>query len=501
MKISICLYFKMLHGTLKSVGEDRSKEVKKQRLEDYRDQSQEELLMKLRLFGILLIIWLVGGCASSKYGTAEKHFKKQEYGEAVRAYLKFLNPHLRDGKRLVYYDREIYTRIGIVYWYMKKYDSALQILRTVVNKDPSFGKALFYLGMSLEGLGRDDEAIDVYSKYPSVDVFDNYRRVFVGRLDWLVRKKISREIQSALNNEAQLNLADFPEKSVAVLYFLSLSDDPQWQPLQKGLAELIITDLSQIEELKVIERLRLNSLMEELNLSVTGLMDENTSPRVGKLLGTRSMIKGSYLVMPDTKMTLDAGIYQLDRVTYPKSASLEGNLSRLFQMEKNLVLRILDHFKINLTPQQRARLLKIPTENMMAFMNYCKGLDAMDRNDLLEAQRFFRQAVTFDPNFQLAQDRIMPPRMWDATHNRNSVRVSHDVTQLIKTMPMGKPTEVYHPPTLVSTLGRLQRMAAYQNAGFLPGTDSRKSIAEAELKGASVIPMLLGEPPKPPTNK
>ncbi|MFH1942580.1 MAG: hypothetical protein ABIL68_10810, partial [bacterium] len=69
------------------------------------------------------------------------------------------------------------------------------------------------------------------------------------------------------------------------------------------------------------------------------------------------------------------------------------------------------------------------------------------------------------------------------------------------TLPKGRPEEIYRPPALLSTRDRLQRMAAYQNAGFLPGTDSRKSIEEAGLKGAPVIPVLLGEPPKPPTNK
>ena len=457
--------------------------------------------MKIRLLGVLLITAFLMGCSTSKYATAERHFKKKEYQQAIREYVNLMEPHSRGGKRLVNYDSETFTRIGIVYWHMRRFDTAIQVLRQVIEKDPTFGKALFYMGLSLEGLGKEDEAIASYRKYPSVLSYDHYRKALVGRLDWVVRNKIAREIQVALNNEAQLQISDYPEKSVAVFYFLSLSEDPQWRPLQKGIAEMIITDLSQVEELKVIERLRLNRLIEEMNLSMTGLMDESTGPRLGKLLGARSIVKGSYLITSTMQTTLDAGIYPFDGIVPPEPKHIEGNLTQLFQMEKQIVLQILAHFGIEMTQPQRERFYRIPTKNMNAFMYYCKGLDALDHNDFASAQDMFREAVFMDNDFIEARDQLMSLQMWEATHNRNAIRVDYDLTALIKTLPKGRPEEIYRPPALLSTRDRLQRMAAYQNAGFLPGTDSRKSIEEAGSKGAPVIPVLLGEPPKPPTNK
>ena len=453
---------------------------------------------RLRLFVVFLVIMLVGGCTVSRYGSAEKYIRQREYDKAVRAYLKLLDPHLRQGKRYIFYDREAVTGIGVAYWRMRRYQTAIKILRMVISKDPGYGKARFYLGMSLEGMGRDDEAIDVYRDYALVSASDYYRRIMVGRMDWLVRKQMIREVQLALNNEAQLNVSMYPEKSVAVLYFLSLSDDPQWKPLQKGLAEMMITDLSQVEELTVVERLRVHQLMEELNLSATGLMDENTSPRVGKLLGARSLIKGSYMVMPTHKMTLDAGVYRIGELTNPDIASMDGNLARLFRMEKELVLRILDYFQIKLTPQQREKILEIPTENMLAFMNYCRGLEALDSGDYEGAYGFFNQAVRIDGGFQLARDHLMTPRLWQITHNRNLIRVGHDVAESIDRMPRGRAEAIYAPPTLVSTWNRLQTMAGHQSAGFIPGNDARESVQEAAIVGAPVVPEQLAEPPIPP---
>ena len=455
-------------------------------------------MMRFRIFGIFLAVAILGGCATSRYRPAEKLLERREYNQAIRAYLRLLDPHIRDGIRYIYYDKEAAIGVGRVYWHMQRYQTAALIFDMVVEKEPTSGRALYHLGMCYEGMGNEDDAIKIYKKFIDVPTSDPYRHVLKGRLDWNVRRKVTRQIQYALQNEAQLNVIDFPVNSVAVLYFLSLSDDPQWAPLQKGLAEMIITDLSQVEELTVIERLMLSKLMEELRLSTSGLIDENTAPRLGKLLGARNIVKGSYMVMPDMKMTLDAGIYEADRIFLPMTANFEGVLTRLFQMEKELVLRILDYFGIELTPLQRERLLQIPTENMVAFMSYCHGLDALDRGNFREATEFFQEAVRLDNGFQMARDYLMPDKIWEATHNRNLIRVNYEVADLIKTTPRGRTELMYTPPEdLVSTWNRLRWIGVYQNAGFLPGTETRKSFQEADFHRAPLLPERIGEPPAP----
>ncbi len=455
-------------------------------------------MMRAKILGVCMFVLLMGGCTTSRLGKAEKLLEQKEYVQAIRTYLRMLDPHLRDGKRYIYYDREVIVGISNVYWNMQRYEMAIKILNMVVEKEPTYGKALFHLGLCYEGLGMEEDAIDVYHRYPYLSASDPYRQVLRGRLDWNIRRKVAREIQYALQNESQLDIDYFPENSVAVLYFLSVSDDPQWIPLQKGLAEMIITDLSQVEELTVIERLRLSKLMEELRLSASGLIEEDTAPRLGKLMGARYMVKGSYMVMEDLRMTLDTGIYESDKIYLPTSANFEGNLTRLFQIEKEIVLRILDYFGIELTPLQRERILRIPTQDMVAFISYCRGLDALDRDNFKLAREFFMEAVRLDNNFEMAKDYLMTDQVWNATHSQNLVRVYREVAQIIEEAPQGQAEVVYTPPeALVSTWYRLQWMGRYQNAGFLPGGETRKSFQEAEFYGAPVLPRRIGEPPAP----
>jgi hypothetical protein len=180
--------------------------------------------------------------------------------------------------------------------------------------------------------------------------------------------------------------------------------------------------------------------------------------------------------------------------------NFDGNLSRIFQMEKELVLRIIEYFKISLTIQQREDILQIPTENIEAFLSYCRGLDALDEENYDKAQQNFYQAIQFDSKFSIAENLLTSKKIWEATHNRNLYRVDQEVAQLIETTSRGQARLIYKPPPeLVSNWNRLQRMALYQSVGLIPGNDTRKPFQEAEFLGAPVLPIMLGEPPKPPS--
>jgi hypothetical protein len=198
-------------------------------------------------------------------------------------------------------------------------------------------------------------------------------------------------------------------------------------------------------------------------------------------------------------MTVDAGIFHAEDISLPADISFDGNLSRLFRIEKELVLRIIDHFGIQLSPQQREEILVIPTENMVAFMSYCQGLEALDNGDYSLARKYFMESLRYDPNFIMAQDYFMEPDIWAATQNSNLIRVDREISQFIKTTPKGRVRLAYKPsPPLISPISRLSRMGLYQNACFLPGNDSRESFQEARLSGAPVVPEILGTPPLPP---
>ena len=55
---------------------------------------------------------------------------------------------------------------------------------------------------------------------------------------------------------------------------------------------MLITDLSKIKGIKVLERVKMQALVEELGLGISGLVEAKTFPRVGRLLGAQHLVGG-----------------------------------------------------------------------------------------------------------------------------------------------------------------------------------------------------------------
>ena len=104
--------------------------------------------------------------------------------------------------------------------------------------------------------------------------------------------------KKAIAEEDKLETVPLNANTVAVCYYQDLSPDKSMLAFQKGLAAMVITDLSKIKSLKVIERLRLQALLEEMNLGQTGIVDEKTAPRVGRLVGAENLVVGNLFWHP-----------------------------------------------------------------------------------------------------------------------------------------------------------------------------------------------------------
>lgn len=77
-----------------------------------------------------------------------------------------------------------------------------------------------------------------------------------------------------------------------------------WDGMGTGIMDLLITDLASGTKVRVVDRERVNKLLEEQNLTKSGAVDANTAIRVGKLMGACYSIYGSYMRLPNGQQTL-----------------------------------------------------------------------------------------------------------------------------------------------------------------------------------------------------
>ena len=72
------------------------------------------------------------------------------------------------------------------------------------------------------------------------------------------------------------------------------AEPEDYEALEVGLQQMLLTELSQNPELRVIERGRLNELTREQGLAEEGVVDPSTAADLGRVVGARYMVIGSF---------------------------------------------------------------------------------------------------------------------------------------------------------------------------------------------------------------
>ncbi len=238
--------------------------------------------------------------------------------------------------------------------------------------------------------------------------------------------------------------------TLAVLNFKNQSGQTDLDPLQKGMALMLITDLSQVKEVQVLERVQMQALVEELGLGASGLVAPDSSPRVGKLLGAHWLIGGEIL-MPQgeaRRIRVDSNLLDVPLEKTVGNPSAEGEWAELFRLEKVLLFELIKQLRIVVTPEEEARL-RIPcSTNTRALMALFKGVDASDRGNYALAAEQYETAVKEDRRICIASQALEELRIRRLTTAKKSVDLLHslrDQTSLTNQLTT-KETEKRVPP-------------------------------------------------------
>src|SRR5205807_4381156 len=137
------------------------------------------------------------------------------------------------------------------------------------------------------------------------------------------------------------NVTPFPEPLViSVLYFEDRIHLREFAWARKGLADMLITDLTQAPGLEVVQRERLEVVLREQSLQAAGRIEEKTAVRIGRLTGATVILLGSATRAADT-LRLDAPLLDVERGTVLGAASVDGRLEDILLLEKQLASRLL----------------------------------------------------------------------------------------------------------------------------------------------------------------
>jgi len=293
------------------------------------------------------------------------------------------------------------TRLGVGYFRANQLPEARSLLDSLVSVDRQNGIAAIYLGMTAESQGDFTAARTSYTQFMSVARSNELKNAARQRLALVGRRELEFSARQALAQEAQLSETPPEPNTVAVMPFSYTGTNEEIRPLGRGMAQLLVTDLARSRQLRVLERERMQAMLDEMRLSEQGRADPQSAVRSGRLLAAGRVVQGS-LTDSDNALRADASVVDVSTSAVQDPASSALPVNQLFDMEKALASQLFDRMGITLTDAERQAFNARPTQSLQAFLAWSRGLEAEDRGDFAAAQDFYNQAVRIDPGFTTA---------------------------------------------------------------------------------------------------
>jgi tetratricopeptide (TPR) repeat protein len=312
-------------------------------------------------------------------------------------------PRLEQSLRRDSTDLGVRISLAIAYRESGRPVEARRILESVVAERPRDPGPVLLLGLAWEAEENWSRARETYARYVDLARPTALRTSIERRIRYVHRRELEAGVRAALAAETPGNAVDPDPRIVAVFPFLFLNADTTLRPLSRAMAEMLVTDLGRTDRIRLLERLQVQLLLDEIALGARGLVDPATAARSGRLLSAGRAVQGT--------IEGDAEVLRLQAVTLGVGRDTIGPLSpvteqdalvRLFDMEKRLALGIYASLGIELTIAERARVLERATQNVEALLAFGRGLEAEDRGDWAEAVRQYQRALALDPQFGLA---------------------------------------------------------------------------------------------------
>jgi TolB-like protein/Tfp pilus assembly protein PilF len=182
--------------------------------------------------------------------------------------------------------------------------------------------------------------------------------------------------------------------SIAVLPFVNLSADAEYEYFCDGLAEELLNALAKIDSLKVAAR-----------TSAFSFKGKNEGVgHIGKLLNVETILEGS-VRKSGSRIRIMVQLINAADGFHIWSERYDREMQNIFDVQDEITLAVVDALKVKLLGDEKTALLKRGTENIEAFELYLRGLFYFNKrtaDDLRKAIGMFRQAVERDPGYALA---------------------------------------------------------------------------------------------------
>lgn len=180
-------------------------------------------------------------------------------------------------------------------------------------------------------------------------------------------------------------------------------DKENFDALQVGLQQMLITEFAQNTQLRIVERGRIKDLLAEQDLGAAGRVDANTAARIGKLIGARYVILGGFIDFYGD-FRIDARIVNVETGELVKVEKASDKRDKLYTLVVNLANQVTRGLNLPALPRQameQRQSREVPAE---AVTLYSRALLYADRGDTARATELYNRAIEVFPDYTEAKE-------------------------------------------------------------------------------------------------
>ena len=184
------------------------------------------------------------------------------------------------------------------------------------------------------------------------------------------------------------------ERSIFVLPFVNMSNDPEQEYFSDGLTEELISSLSILKNMRVISR-------------TTSMQYKGTKKdirTIGKENGVNYIVEGSVRKYGNN-LRITAQFIDANKDIHLWAETYRGTMDDIFDIQEMVSEKIVEALRIQLTREEQNMLEKHYTENTEAYQLYLKGRHFWKKRNeegLKSAIGHFEKALEKDPGYALA---------------------------------------------------------------------------------------------------
>jgi len=173
--------------------------------------------------------------------------------------------------------------------------------------------------------------------------------------------------------------------------------------LERGIAGMMISELAQNPAARVVERQEIQRLLDEQNLTAQNRVDPQTAAKVGKLVGARYVVAGTFIDFYGD-FRVDVRLVNVETGEIVKTESERMQRDHMFDIIRNVAARLMKDASLPAVqrPASDQRMSRqVPTE---ALTYYSRALLFHDRGQKDKAVEMYTRALAIFPDYTEAQE-------------------------------------------------------------------------------------------------